>query len=53
MRIVEKIEGVVVGKSPVTERLELALEMLTKLCTHFKSRLFIALYIEQCCITNE
>jgi hypothetical protein len=33
--------------------LELALEMLTKLCTHFKSRLFIALYIEQYCITNQ
>jgi hypothetical protein len=32
--------------------LELALELPTKLGTHFKSRLFIALYIEECCITQ-
>ena len=32
---------------------ELALEMLTKLSTHFTADLFIAIYIVERCTTNE
>jgi hypothetical protein len=31
----------------------IALKVLTKLRTHYESRLFIAPYREGCCITNE
>ena len=36
-----------------TKMLELALEILTKLCTQFKNRPFVALYIVEYCIVNK